>query len=483
MADHWTADGNSVSEATVRRWAAKHLAQGDVAVADGRSRLKTLERAAKDADKRAETIARNAAKAVAAAERDMERRIAEIEARPRTATPRELADAEKALQQAKQKTNKYQQIAAALAREDNILDAFKEQMEGCLDGVQLPTVATPYKPSRKADDPTTLLLCLNDIHFGDVVTPESVGGMNAFSPNIACRRLERVVDVTRTWIENYRSMGEVDELVVLMNGDNINNAIGLHPDEATDYARVGKQVLDAALVYSQVLIDLAQAAPRVRVVATAMANHSRMTHKSPTSSVGRQTSFEVIMHEFIAALVAHVPHIEFEMGESYVSIFGIKGHTFAAAHGQFTKGGGVSGVPINGLKKLHDANVVRSITKARQQDWSQVKTAEDALEILSSVVSYTLIGHYHQSASIQSNGSVAKITPSLKGPDTYSLDVLARYNPAEQALFAVNESHGIIGDHTINCQSIMDEGESRYVYGALEGTDTAVSIFQNWMGK
>jgi hypothetical protein len=467
MAAYWVAAGYQTTEATVRRWADVHGINSNDAKSPA---LKDENRDLKNQIKILEKTIKNTTK-------EYEKKLQEIESLPRDATPEELVSAEKELEKARARANRFKVVAQSLARGSNFVDEVKEELQGCLDEVSMEVVSVkPPKPP-KNDDPVSLVLGLSDIHWGDTVDSDTVNGLNNYNPNIACLRLERVVDVTTAWAHNYSAFSGVDELVLLLNGDNINNAAGLHPEESTDYAKVCKQVLDSALVLSQVIMELSQIFPKVRVVAASSDNHSRSTKKSATSSVARATSWNTMLNELIAAYTNHLPNIEYEFGTAYLTLFGVKGFTWALSHGHFIKGGsGNAGVPLNGLKKLNDVAVSKSVTNLRNADFNNISTLEEAIALIRSVVSVVLVGHHHQSALAQFNGSEGRIMPSLKGPDTYSLDVLNKYNPPAQSLFAVSKKHGIIGDHTINVQDIRQEGNTRYTYGALESSDPAVVL-------
>ena len=455
MARHFTRLGHTTTEATMRRWAEKH----DLRVWYLEDKLKRAQQEAKDL-----RTERNR----------LEREIEKVSNQPRTATPDELVSAERRIEAASARARKYQTIAKSLTRETNLLEEIREELRSQASDIVIPDIKVPPKSKRKVKHgDLSTLLSLNDLHWGDVVDPKTINNLNAYDPYIACNRLEEVVDTTITFHDTYSFNHNVNEMVVLLNGDLINNGHGLHPEEATDYARVGKQVLDCAMVLAQVIREIAQVFPNVRVVATSFDNHSRSTRRNSTSAAGYHTSWGAMTVEFIASFLSHIKNVFFEVTPSYTSIFDIKGHTFAAAHGQQIKGGSLSGVPANGLHKYATANVIKSINLAQQADWSEIETAEQALALLSSVVKYTLVGHWHQDASLEGNGHSMRIAPSLKGADAFSVDVLNRWNPAAQALFTVNERVGITGAHQIEVQDIMEASDSRYVWGALEGTVAA----------
>jgi len=455
MARYFKRLGYSVTETTIRRWADKH----DLRAWYLEDKLRRSQEEVKELKASIDGLTKELGT-------------------PREATPEELVYAERELEKAKARVSKYKTIAQSLAREANLEDDIKEHLKGFMDDIKIkPIVVNPPKPS-KNENPVSLVLGLSDGHVYDTVDPRTVNNQNNYNVNISCRRLERVVDVTAAWGENYASFCGVDELIILLNGDNISNMLGIHPEESTDAARICKQVLNTAMLYAQVITELAQTFPKIRVVCSADDNHSRTTRKTATSSVSRDTSWNTILNEFIAAHTIHLPNVEFYMGESYLTFFEVKGHTWCLTHGHNVKGGGMSGAPVNGLKKLNDIAVSKSVAAIKGVDLDSITTLDEAITLMRGLVSVVLAGHHHQNFKMEQNGTEVRVLSSLKGPDTFSLDILGKYNPAGQALFAVSANHGIIADNSIYLQDIVEEGPTRYVLGALEGTTPSSHILR-----
>jgi hypothetical protein len=501
MADYFTSKGHAVSETSIRRLAAKFdlsltdlhredapkahrgLNKAEAKEAAARQKLAEAKKLAAEADKQVRETKRLADKHVKDTVRELEKQFAKrVDEASRAATPKELAQAEQRILKAEQKANKYRQIAGELARDTNIIEEVGELLRPLIDGFSFPEVETPTHLEGSTDDPFSLLLSINDVHFGDLVDPKRINGMNAYSPNIAARRIEHVIDMTKVWAHNYRQIGDVDELVVLLNGDNFSGMHQIHPDEAVEYAKIGKQAMDCALLIAQAVWELSHFFPRIRVIAPAGDNHTRSTRRNATSSVAVETSWSSLHHEMIASLLVGVPHLEFNIAASYQVFFDVKGHTWAAAHGHMLKGGGGQlGIPAYALKRLHDATVSKGVIMAKNLDMSQFETAEAAASVISGIAKHTIIGHFHQQFYAQFNGGDVRIAPSLKGSDSFSNDVLAKYAPAAQSLFAIHPEHDVVGDHTINVQHISAEGDTRYKWGALEGDKTAAEIMREWM--
>lgn len=501
MAEHFTQQGYPISEASIRRLAKKFditlidAHKDDVKVDPGLSKAEALDKKAKKALSEAKALAAKAKRDAVEFQKAATKELKEykdaldkqfkqrLKEEIREATPAELAEYEQKLLRASQTATKYKKIAAQLARETNIIDEVSKVLQPVVEKAALPAVKRPDKLAGKSDDPFSLLLSLNDIHWGEIIDPRKINGLNAYSPNIAARRIEHVVDTVRLWAHNYRQVGEVDELVVLLNGDNFSGMHAIHPDESVEYARIGKQAMDSALVISQAIWELSHDFPKVRIIAPAGDNHTRSTRRNATSAVAVETSWSSMHHEMIASLLSRLSHVSMHIASSYQTFFDIKGFTWAAAHGHSLKGGGGGlGIPAYALKRLYDSTVSKGVIMAKNTDLDSFETVEEATSVISGIVQHLIIGHFHQMFYAQFSGGDVRIAPSLKGPDSFSNDILAKYSPSAQSLIAIHPKHDIVADHVINVQHIVDEGKTRYSWGALEGELTTAEIMSNWIG-
>ena len=118
MARYFKKLGYTVTETTIRRWAEKH-------------NLKEwyLEERLKKAQEEV--------KGLKALTEQLSSGLVAAENAPRTATPEELASAERELEKARARVKKYKSIAQSLAREANLLDDIKDHLTGFLDDVKI----------------------------------------------------------------------------------------------------------------------------------------------------------------------------------------------------------------------------------------------------------------------------------------------------------------------------------------------------------
>lgn len=382
------------------------------------------------------------------------------------ATPQELVSADRRAHRLHAEIKSLRKRNNLLAREANIIDDVRDILEPAVSSLRLPPPERLPQLAAGAGG-IILVLHLSDMHWGEIVDPDLIGGLNAYSPGIAARRVQHAVDVTREWVQNYEALGGVAEIVLVVNGDTASGQHNLHPDSATEYARIATQVLDSALIVAQVVRELAALVPAVRVMGT-QGNHTRSTHRMPTGEARSTTSWETLIHEFVAALVADCPTARFQISRGYRLTAKIGPSTWSIAHGDALKGGGGQlGIPAYALKRAHDANRDFSVIAAEQTG------------ILDGVVKHSRIGHFHMFTTWQVGTGDVAICPSIKGADAFVTDSLAKYSPAGALLEAVHPDHDIVGQHVINLQGINQPGVCRYAWGARQDESiTAVDILR-----
>lgn len=352
-----------------------------------------------------------------------------------------------------------------LARHANVIDDVRDILAPVVESAVLPKPRAPRLQRGRTGKPLTFVWHLTDLHWGELVDPRTINGLNAYSPDIAARRLQHAVDTIMVFQDNYREAHGVEEIVVVVNGDTIGGAI--HQESADYYARVGKQTLDAALVLAQIGFELASRFPRVRILGT-QGNHPRSTHRMPTGSARISTSWETMLHEYAAALLRRADNVTFELAQGYTLDTFIGPSRWAFSHGDaIAGGGGQLGIPAYGLKKQHDAN----------REWSIILASMTEHALGNQIVKHTRTGHFHTYFAWQAGAADIALAPSPKGVDPFVKDKLARYSPAMMLLEVVHPVHDVMGSHLIDVQHIMDDdGPCRYVWGALESSSPAAAL-------
>lgn len=341
------------------------------------------------------------------------------------------------------------------AKHENLIDDIRDLLAPVIAANVLPNPKPLKVRPKTKGKPVIYVWHLTDLHWGELVEAATVQYQNAYSPGIAARRVQHVVDTIVEMAE--ATLHDVEEIVIVINGDTVGGSI--HPESAEYYARIVKQCLDASMVLAQVVSELAQRFPKVRYIGT-QGNHPRSTHRMPTGSARVSTSFETFIHEQVAALLQRHENIAYVLAQGYTVDTYIGPSRWAFSHGDAVGGGGGSlGIPAYGLKKQHDAN----------REWSVVMAQMSDAAIGNSIVKHTRCGHFHIYFHWFVGAADIALCPSLKGTDTFVKDKLAKYARAQTLVEVVHPDHDVIAHHLIDAQHIMDDsGPCRYHWCALE---------------
>lgn len=285
--------------------------------------------------------------------------------------------------------------------------------------VDAPAWAT--KPGREGTRGCPITLW-SDWHYGEVINPKEIGGVNKYNASIAKKRVERLVSTTVDLCYNHMGRAKVEYpgIVVGLLGDMIGGAI--HPElEATNDRTPQEAIFEVAELIIAGLRTLLDHFPHVWVVCVA-GNHGRGTFK-PRFKQRMATSNELVVYKMVQAAFAGDKRIDFLIPSEADAFFSVFGHRFMATHGDSlgVKGGdgiiGALGPIMRGTIKTHN---------------SEAKIGRDFDTLL--------IGHWHQYIPMRS----VICNNSLKGYDEYAkLALRAEYSRPSQALFFCHPEHGL----------------------------------------
>lgn len=388
---------------------------------------------------------------------------------PPPATPAELAAADRVAARLRAENTSLKARNKILARRANIVEDVADLLAPVVQANRLPAVQEYSGPRPSDRRGLTMVAPWNDWHWGENVNYESVEGLNAYSPEIAAARVQRLVDVTSELIQDYN--GRIRKLIIPIMGDMFSGMHVIHPDVADEYAFVMKQGLDCALVTAQAGYELAHMVDEVEFICPAGDNHTRIGRRPPTGKANQEASLSTWYYDTVGTLLMASPNVTFRMARSYKATFTVEGKTWAAAHGHMMKGGGGQlGIPAYGAVRLFQATQAKSVVKNLRLEDLDLPPVE-----------HVLLGHFHVDGLIPCTGGDLRFIPSLKGTDGFVNDMLEKYSPAAQRLFTVHPKHGIIGEHKIVVQDIVDpSASSRYNWTALEDGRVTGEIFKEW---
>jgi len=267
------------------------------------------------------------------------------------------------------------------------------------------------------DQPGVPTLVLSDLHFGEVVDPTQVGGVNAYNMAIAKARLKAVGEGAVRLLTIISPEFKYPGLVLVLGGDLVNgnlreestatNEENIMPVVLALYEQVGSMIETMVEKFGRVFLPCVSG------------NHGRNTVKT-WSSDRHATSFEWLLYNLLAKRYAHDKRISFLIPNGVDANYKIFDTRFLLNHGDSYRGGdGVIGVL---------GPVVRGDYKKRARN-SQINMPYDV----------QILGHFHQYIHL----SKLIINGSLIGYNSYAYNGNFPYEPPCQALFLTHPKHGI----------------------------------------
>lgn len=308
--------------------------------------------------------------------------------------------------------------AKALAKEVERLQRELDAALGLEDRVdQYQPTAIKQRERGTAKEGMAVLL-LSDLHPEEVIRPETVNGMNDFSPKVASQRIDRLITGTRWALETVRASEgragyKIRDFMLAILGDLISNTI--HPDLAESVAMGPADAVDFTFELIQRVIDslLADTSIERLVVPCCMGNHDRLTHKNRHQTKA-QTSLATIIYAMLRRMYRNEPRVTFDIARGNMVYVNVYGKLVRCTHGDdIGYGGGIGGITIPVRKKISQWN----------------KTIHAAL---------TLMGHFHTTMETKESAH----NGSLIGYSGFSQAIGADFEPASQSFFVIDAQRG-----------------------------------------
>ncbi len=283
--------------------------------------------------------------------------------------------------------------------------------------LQLPAWAIAPKTSKAPGVPKIML---SDLHWGEQVRAEQIGGVNSYNLAIARRRLRSVVETGIALCKILDPSMGYPGIVVPLGGDMVSGNI--HDELASsNELNTMPTVLD---LYGNLV-------PAIRLLADTFGhvflpcvsgNHDRDTKKI-WSKDRNHTSFGWLLYQFLAAAFAEDKRITFYIPDGSDALYRIYHTRYLLTHGdQFRGGDGIIG-PLGPVTRGEQKKNTRN---------AAVGNDYDVMEF----------GHFHKrmlTARLRGNGS-------LKGYDEYAADNNFGFEPPSQNFWVTHPDHGITFD-------------------------------------
>ena len=272
----------------------------------------------------------------------------------------------------------------------------------------------------------------SDWHYGEVVRPEEIGGVNEFNADVAAARITRLVDTTIDLCFNHMGVATKNYpgIVVMLGGDMLSGDI--HEELFATNDRTTQQCInDLTDLIASALERMVDAFGRV-FVPCVVGNHGRASRK-PRMKGRIFTSHEWNIYCNLERYFKRDDRVRFLIPEETDAYFKVYNHRFLLTHGDSLGVKGGDGI-IGAI-----GPITRGSLKVARSE-AQIGRDFDTI----------VMGHWHQMLWLP--GGI--VNGALKGYDEYArLAMRAPYSRPSQALWFVHPEHGI----TARWEVLLDE--------------------------
>jgi uncharacterized protein YdcH (DUF465 family) len=320
------------------------------------------------------------------------------------------------LAEANDKIRQLETSALSYKEEQLTAEYIKKKIIKLRDGnVKIPSWLIKTKEKKKFAGVPTLMA--SDWHWGEIVDPNQINGVNEYNMTIAQNRARTMVEKTIDLLKNYVANADYPGIVFVLGGDMVSGDI--HEElQATNQIEIMPVVLDLFGVLCWCIDTLANEFGQVFIPCVS-GNHGRNTHK--IRNKGRNfTSFDWLLYQFLAKRFENDSRITFHIPDGSDAYYSIYGHKYLLTHGdQFRGGDGVIGAL---------GPIIRGDHRKRSRN-SQIDMGYETM----------LLGHWHQLIQLER----LIVNGSLKGYDEYAYSNNFGFEPPRQAMWITHPEHGI----------------------------------------
>jgi len=330
---------------------------------------------------------------------------------------------------------KYQQAIKATSTQEVVLEYLQNHIEA------LPEVASPklgsVKPSETSEE--ELVLCLGDIHAGEVVVAEELNGLNEYNFDILTHRLKSLADSVIAIAKNKLSGYTFRKLHILGLGDWVSGTIHAELVESAD-GNVVEWTMNLAYIVAQMIRELAVEFEEIEFVGV-VGNHGRL-HKKPRFKA-RYVNWDYICYQMLSAFLAKQKNVKCTVPKSFWHIHEVNNHKFLLIHGDNINSS--LGIAWYGIQRM-------------------VANLKELLASNEQYFDYIMMGHFHNYGLLDRVKGELVINGSLIGGNDFSVGKMFTSSEACQHFCGVHPKRGMTFRYKINVQYAKTIGELPYKY-------------------
>lgn len=333
--------------------------------------------------------------------REMKARVTTMPVDPAETARQELAEARLALRQGRTED----------IREQRVIDAIRGAIEA-----RKPL----YRPARRRTaklHPHTFLLLWSDVHAGEVVKADEVGGTNSYDWPIMLARQRELFDAVASYAEhrNY----DVERLVVAGLGDVL--AGNIHAElRETNELPLAEATVQAGLDFADWLEQFLEIFTSIHF-AGVIGNHGRETHKPQAKR--KYSNADWVTYQIMRQRLSKNAAVTFDIPKSSRHPLKVYDSQCLLFHGDGVGPSAMVGVPWGGI--------IRYVGRLRNQ-YAGMGLAVD----------HFLCGHFHEANAVSAKRVF--VNGSVVGASEYSLERFGEASPPEQLLLTFNRNHGLV---------------------------------------
>jgi hypothetical protein len=263
-----------------------------------------------------------------------------------------------------------------------------------------------------------LVLCVGDVHAGEVIESEEVMGLNYYNMDVMKKRMEILYNRVNAIVDKMQGYRH-NKLHIFFLGDMVS---GLIHEELLAGTAVVDQVVETGYILSEMIEKWGSRFKEIDVSAV-VGNHGRLQKQVRYKK--KYDNFDYLMYHIIRARCKDLSNVDFAIPKSQFLIKQIYDYNFLLTHGD-SKVQSYAGIPFYGIRRM-DTNITQTLV------------AEKNI-----FPHYTVIGHFHSNNTLDKAG-MGKIimNGSMIGTSDFALNRMFVSGEPKQTLFSVHKDYGV----------------------------------------